>query len=104
METISKTKTVNLTTASTKTSDSSLSFWKTLEDNRFAITPMILVVMACIGGFAAAVAMDGSWVKLAFLAFSCTFCLATILAVMPMKTVVYSAIVAILIDIVMFII
>jgi len=106
MSTISKSTSVNLgvkneVSVNQKTVST---FWQDMEDARFAITPIILTIMACVGGFAAAVAIQESWIQLAFVAFPATFALATILGVMPMRTVVYSAAVAVLIDIIIFII
>jgi len=73
-------------------------FWKNAEANRFGICPMLLLVIGIIGGVAAASGIMDSWVKLAAVAFSSTICLALILAVAPMRTIVIGSSIAVFID------
>lgn len=105
MATVAKHGSMNINVASVSKNKEQVQvseFWKNMEEARFAITPIILIVMACIGGFAAAVAMQYSWVLLAAIAFPATFALGTILAVMPMRTIIISSIIAVVIDVLIF--
>lgn len=101
MNTFAKTNqnrlTINEVKTETKTKVQS-DFWKKAEENRFGITPMVLVVMACMGGVAAATGILESWVKLAAVAFPATISLAMILAVAPMKAIYVTAVIAVIMD------
>ena len=75
-------------------------FWKKAEDNRFAITPMILLVMGIIGGIAAANGIMDSWFKLAAVAFPSTILLAVILSVAPMRVIYIATAIAFVLDVI----
>jgi len=90
---------ISLKKEATTTNVSTSDFWKKAEFNRFGITPMVLLVMSIFGGIAAASGILNSWVELAAVVFPSTICLALILSVSPMKAIVYSAVIAILVDI-----
>ena len=79
-------------------------FWQQVEFNRFGIISILLVVVAIMGGFAAAVTIQQSALKLAVVALSTAMVESFILAVMPMRTIIFSAIIAISLDILMMII
>jgi hypothetical protein len=68
--------------------------------NRYGIISMLLIVVGCLGGIAVGLGGINSAVQLAFLAFSTMGALSMILAVAPMKYIVYSSFLAILIDLV----
>lgn len=74
-------------------------FLNEAESNRFGITPILLLIMACMGGFAAASGILDSWVKLAAVAFPATIALAMILAVAPMRAIFISAAISIILDV-----
>ncbi len=80
-------------------SDSAIEFWKNAEFNRLGITAILLVIMSCIGGFAAASGIMDSWIKLAAVAFPATIALAMILAVAPMRTIFITVAIAIIMDV-----
>jgi hypothetical protein len=89
-----------LVSTRTKSSVSTSDFWKEAEYNRYGITPMILLVVVCIGGIAAAAAGD-SIPQLIIVSLATTLTLTTIIAVSPMKTIVAFSCVVLLIDIAM---
>ena len=74
------------------------------ETNRYGIISLLLIAVGCLGGVA--VATGGLlyiW-QLALLVASTMFCLAMILAVAPMKAIVYGSIVSMIISIVLIIV
>jgi len=44
-------------------------FWKGMESNRFAIIPILLVVIGCLGALSASFGAEGNITKLAIVAF-----------------------------------
>jgi len=78
-------------------------FWDKAEFNRFGIISMLVVVLGCIGGIAASFGAGDSIVKLAMIAFPTIITLALILAVAPMKVLTYMSILAIVLDVLVFI-
>jgi hypothetical protein len=89
-------------TVSIKTRDkksvSTSAFWKKLEDNRFGLCPIFLVVIACVSGITAAVGIEESTLKLAGTVFPTVIALSTILGVMPMRVITISCSLALFID------
>jgi hypothetical protein len=77
------------------------SFWQMTEAHRFAITPMLLVVVACLGGFAAAYVLQEEVYKLAVIAISIGLVEAFILAVMPMRTIIIASMVSLALSLLM---
>lgn len=65
--------------------------WQKAEFSRFGIICVLLILSACIGGVAAAVAVQHSIALLGFVAMSTVFIEALILAVTPMRTIILSA-------------
>lgn len=78
-------------------------FWEELEFHRFSFTPFVLVVMACIGGLAAAVAAGKSEWTLLAVAFSTGAIEIMIMSVAPMRWIVWTAVLALAVDLVVFI-
>ena len=74
-----------------------------LEANRFAVAPMLLVAMACLGGIAAAFAVQGSEIKLLAVAVSTSFIEILTIALAPMEMIVLVSAIAFLIDLFVFI-
>ena len=72
--------------------------WQKAEFSRFAITPLLMVIVVCMGGFAAAVSVETSIVKLAIVAISCGLTEAFMLALMPMRTVIISSVICVLLS------
>ena len=68
------------------------------EENRFGITPLVLLVISIIGGVAASFGIMDSWVKLSLVAFPSTITLAMILSVAPMRVIFISSIIAVVLD------
>lgn len=100
METIIKTQQVKLTAASARpVSRNKASFWRQAEYNRFAIIPMLLVIVACMGGIAAGFGAKADALKIGLVAFPTIITLAFMLAVAPMRLIIWSAIIALLVQI-----
>jgi hypothetical protein len=78
-------------------------FWGNVEFNRFGIISMLILFIGCIGGFAASFGANGDILKLAMIAFPTIIALALILAVAPMKLIVYVCSIAIILDIIVLI-
>ena len=99
METLIKTNpfTFSARAARTKTA-SSVAFWKAAEFYRFGITPIMLVIIACVGGGAVAYGAMSDTFQLAAIAFSTSIALALILAIAPMRLIAATCVAAIIID------
>ena len=87
-------KAVNVEVETNSISD----FWQKIEFNRFGITPMLLGIIAIFGGFAGAAGIQESSVTLAVVTVPTMFALSLILAVIPMRTIVISCTIALIID------
>ncbi|MDP1799924.1 MAG: hypothetical protein Q8L81_01135 [Bacteroidota bacterium] len=104
METTIKTKQAKTSFQNEKTSSAStLTFWESIEFNRFGIISMLILFIGCIGGFAASFGAHGDVLKLALVVFPTIVALALILAVSPMKVIVYVSSLAIILDIIVLI-
>ena len=100
METSIKAKQTNSNLSNTKTSTGSMSkFWENAEFNRFGIISMAILFIGCIGGFAASFGANGDFIKLGMIVFPTIIALALILAVSPMKLIIYVCSLAILMDV-----
>ncbi len=91
----------NVNTATTKVISN---FWQKAEFNRFGIVPMLLVVVAGISGIAAAIVMHESIFKLGVIAMSTAMVESFILAVMPMRAILISSVIAVALNLLMVII
>lgn len=99
METTLKSVHANISLNQTQVKqNSNAEFWKKAEFNRYGISPMVLLIIGILGGVAAASGIMDSWVKLAAVAFSSTITLALVLAVSPMRVIIISSAIAVLID------
>ncbi len=104
METTIKSNQIRTTSKNENVQPKTLSpFWDKLEFSRFGIISILVVVLGCIGGMAASFGAGDSIVKLAMIAFPTIITLALILAVAPMKLITYMSILAIVLDILVFI-
>lgn len=72
--------------------------------NRYGIISMLLLVVGCGGGIAVGLGGLHSTIQLVFLVVSTMVALSMILAVAPMKYIVYSSIAAVVIDIIILLI
>ena len=79
-------------------------FWENAESNRFGIIPMQLFIMGCISGIAAAFGAEADTIKLALVAFPTVIALALTLSVSPMKVIIYATSIAIICDLLVFVI
>lgn len=99
METLIQT---NQTTASLDTINpfvsSSTQFWSNVEFNRFGIIPILLVVISCVGGIAAAFGAQADVLRLSLISFPTIIALALVLGVAPMKVIVYVSVIALILD------
>lgn len=78
-------------------------FWKNCESNRFGIIPILLVIIACIGGGTAAYATNSETFRLALVVFPTIISLALMLAVAPMRWILWLSTIAVFIDLLLFI-
>lgn len=78
-------------------------FLDELETSRYGFAPMILILTACLGGIAAAFAVQESEIKLMTVAVSTVMVEVLIIAVTPMRIVFWFAVVAVLVDLFAFI-
>ncbi|MDP1803320.1 MAG: hypothetical protein Q8L81_18300 [Bacteroidota bacterium] len=100
METSINSKQGNNVFTNKKTKVTSASkFWENAEFNRFGIISMAILFIGCIGGFAASFGAHGDVIKLGMIVFPTILALAFILAVSPMKLIIYVCSLAILMDI-----
>ena len=77
-------------------------FWESVEYNRYGLIPIILLVIGCIGGVAAAFGAQSDIIKLSMVAFPTIISLAMILAVAPMRVIVYVCSIALALDMLVF--
>jgi hypothetical protein len=104
METTIKSKndTLSVHNQSSKKENYSL-FWGNVEFNRFGIISMLILFIGCIGGFAASFGAHGDVLKLAMIVFPTIIALALILAVAPMRLIIYLCSIAIILDLIVLI-
>lgn len=72
--------------------------WEMAEFYRYGITPLLLIFMVCISGIAAGFGAPGDALQIAIVALPTCIALALVLAVAPMKTIIYTAAVAVILD------
>jgi hypothetical protein len=101
METTIKHHTVNasLKKEAIKTQTTLSPFWQAAEFNRYGIIAMVLTIIGCMGGFAASYGAGDNEYKLALVAFPTIISLAFVLAVMPMRLIIWASSIAVLLDI-----
>jgi hypothetical protein len=73
-------------------------FWDMMEFSRFGAIAMIVIIIGCLGGIAASFGAGDNIFKLAMVAFPTIIALAMVLAVAPMRLIVYVSIIALLLD------
>src|SRR6188768_3665287 len=78
-------------------------FWNALERDRFGMTPVFLVLAACLGGFAAAVTVQYSLLMLCIVGLSTGLVEVMLIAVAPMKVTFWFLVAAVLLDLFIFI-
>lgn len=100
METLSHQATV--ATTATKTSSVENPIWEKIEFNRFGMVPLILTIVGIFGGIAAASVLSahGSLLIVGLVALSTVVPLSLILAVAPMKAIVRTSSVAVVLQII----
>ncbi|CAN5572449.1 hypothetical protein BH11BAC1_BH11BAC1_07310 [soil metagenome] len=77
-------------------------FWQAIERDRFGMTPLFLVIAACLGGFAAAVSVQYSIIVLSIVGLSTGLVAVMLIAVMPMRITFLFFVAALLIDLLVF--
>lgn len=73
-------------------------FWQKTEDARYGIIPILLTLVACMGGITAAFGTGNSVYQLSLVVFPTMLCLTFILAVAPMRLVIWAGIIALVMD------
>ena len=97
METTIKS-TASKTGLHSQTINTSSPFWEKLEFNRYGIIAMLILIIGCMGGIAASFGADGNALKISAVAFPTVIALSLMLAVSPMRMIVYVSGLAILLD------
>ena len=92
VKTVGRTSRINLT-----------AFWDRLERDRFGMTPVFLVLAACLGGFAAAVTVQYSIVMLCIVGLVTGLDEVMLIAVAPMRIIFWFLVAAVLLDLFVFI-
>ncbi|MCD6019209.1 MAG: hypothetical protein K0S53_2330 [Bacteroidetes bacterium] len=96
-----QTRSTNRTSQATSTTTTA--FWDKMEFNRFGIISILVVFIGCIGGIAAAYGAQDNALKIALIAFPTIISLALVLAVAPMRAIIYLSGVAVLLDLIILI-
>lgn len=92
---ISRTEKVNSTAVN--------AFWDKMEFSRFGIISLLVVFLGCVGGMAAAYGAQDDSLKLALIVFPTIISLALVLAVAPMRAILYLSGVAVVLDLIILI-
>jgi len=92
-----------VTLAKTKSRTNMTAFLETLERDRFGMTPVFLVLAACLGGFAAAVTVQYSIMMLCIVGLATGLVEVMLIAVAPMRIIFWFLVAAVLIDLFVFI-
>lgn len=71
-----------------------------LEENRFGIAIMVMLTVACLGGITQIYNVSDSVFELAIIVFPMMLLLSLIIAVQPIKLILNTAVVAIIIDLI----
>jgi hypothetical protein len=99
METIIKAGHINVQAQTKINKSSSVSnLWENVESNRFGIIPILLLIIGCVGGIAAAFGAKDDVIRLSLIAFPTIISLALILAVAPMSWIIRLSALAVLAD------
>jgi hypothetical protein len=85
-----------------KTTTTQSEFWKKAEFNRFGIIPMLLVFIVCMGGIATAYGAGSDTMKLSMIVFPTIISLALVLAVAPMRLIIWASSIAVILDLLVF--
>ena len=73
-------------------------FWQMVEFNRYGIIAMLVLVISGMGGIAAGFGTGYDPLRLSLTAFPAAIALSLVLAVAPMKWIVWSTVIAFIID------
>jgi hypothetical protein len=103
METLGQPHAPSVTISKPKFISAINEFLDDLETNRFGFAPMILVAMACLGGVAAAFAVQKSEIELLSVAVTTAFIEMLVIAVAPMRLIALATAIAFLVDLFVFI-
>ena len=103
MKTLTQTHPTNISVSAEKIKTRLSEFLDELEATRFGFAPMILIVIACLGGIAGAFAVQSSEIKLMAVVISTSFVEILIIALAPMRMIVLASIIAFIIDLIVFI-
>ena len=87
----------------TKVTSAFTAFLNSLEEARFAVAPMLLVVMVCLGGIAAAFAAQISQLQLMAVSLTTVAIEVVVIALVPMRTIFWFTVIALLVDLFVFI-
>jgi hypothetical protein len=94
--TINSTKTIERKQTISKNVNSK--FWDKVEFNRYGIISMLVLITGCLGGICAAFGAHNNALEIGLIVFPTIIALAMILAVAPMRIIVYLCSLAIILD------
>lgn len=101
--TIKSNQTANAVNSAKVISATKNTFWDKMEFNRYGIISMLVVFIGCLGGVAASYGAQTDVLKLALIAFPTIISLALVLAVAPMRAILYLSGVAVILDLIILI-
>lgn len=104
METTVKTPFASNSTNAKKESGFLTELFNDAEKNRFGIIPILIVILGCVGGTAAAFGAGNSAFKLGVVIFPTVIALALTLAVAPMRPILWVSVVAVILDLLILVI
>ena len=99
MATVIKQKDTSAENISSTTQSKAKNLWAEAEKGRFGIIPLLLTVVACMSGIAAAYGTGYGVFQLSLVAFPTMITLSLILGVAPMKQIIYAGAITVLLDI-----
>lgn len=98
METISKAQ-ATLTKENEAVDQLNHALDNSAEEARFGIIPLLITIVACAGGFAAAFGAHYEPIRLSMVVFPTMAVLTLILAVAPMRAILYASVIAVIMDV-----
>ena len=100
METTLKTGVFNASLTRDNSKKAS-TFWEDMEFNRYGVIAVLIIITGCLGGISISFGAGNDVARMLIVALPTSLTLAFILALTPMRLIVTSSAVAVLIDVVM---
>ena len=90
--------------STTETVELSFFTWENMERQRYGIMAMLVIIVGCAGGIAVGLGALTQVFSLAVLALTTMASLSMMLAIAPMKAIIYTSVIAIAVDIIIILI